>query len=430
MAKLALFGGNPAVSSPLPSWPQWDDREAAALLRVLNSGRWWLYAYGSGPRPDGGQDDEVAEVERFEREFAAVHHLKHAYAVTSGTSALELTLDACGIGPGDEVITTGYTFIATSSAILSRCALPVYVDIDPDTYNLDPARIEEAISPRTRAIEVVHLGGEICDMDAILAIARKHGLMVIEDAAQATGSILEGGRAAGSMGDASGYSFQASKVLNAGEGGVCASQDDAIAERLWSLRNCGRSRTGVWYEHHRVGYNHRMNEFQGALLRCQLLRLADQCRTRERNYHRLMKKLTAIPGIAARRIRSDSVQRCLSVFIVTFTGEGWDGIHRDRMLEALRAEGVPATLGYGWANYRNPAFLNMQRDLGHRAFAFGVERFPDWAAYAERCPATERACKERAIFMPHALLLGDESTGNLIADAFAKVYEYRDELRR
>jgi len=348
--------------------------------------------------------------------------------VTSGTNALELALQACDVGPGDEVITTGYTFIATSSAILSRYALPVYVDIDPDTYNLDATRIEEAITPKTRAIEVVHLGGEICDMDAILAIARKHNLKVIEDAAQATGSILRGNQGAGGLGDAGTFSFQASKVVTAGEGGACTAQDEQIAERLWSYRNCGRSKTGVWYEHPRIGHNHRMGEFQGTVLRAQLRRLPDQCRTRQRNYDLFLAKMAGVPGFAARKLRPDAAQRCLSVFIVSFTGEGWDGLHRDVVLEALRAEGVPATLGYGWANYRNPAFATMQQSMGDRAFAFGVKRFPDWLQYAERCPATERACRDRAIFMPHALLLGGEADIQMLADAFAKVYKHRAEL--
>ncbi len=428
MNQLALFGGNKAVTRPWPRWPIHNQAEAEGLRRVLNSGKWWLYAYGGGPRPDGTASSDVSEVEQFEREFAAAHFVKHCYAVTSGTNALEIALQACEVGPGDEVITTAYTFIATSSAILSRFALPVYVDIDPETYNLDPARIEEAITPRTRAIEVVHLGGEICNMDAILAIARKHNLKVIEDAAQASGSVLRGNKGAGGLGDVGTFSFQASKVVTAGEGGACTAQDDVLAERLWSYRNCGRSKTGLWYEHPRIGHNDRMGEFQGTVLRAQLSRLAAQCQTRQRNYDSFLAKMAGIPGIAARKLRPDAAQRCLSVFILTFTGEGWDGLHRDVVLEALRAEGVPATLGYGWANYRNPAFLNMQQALGNRAFAFGVERLPDWLRYVQRCPATERACRERAIFMPHALLLGSEADMQMLADAFAKVYEHRSEL--
>jgi dTDP-4-amino-4,6-dideoxygalactose transaminase len=428
MSNLALLGGPKAVPRSWWGWPVHDEAEAAGLTRVLESGKWWLYAYGGGPRPDGSASADISEVEQFERDFAAAHFVKHCYAVTSGTTALELALQACDIGPGDEVITTAYTFVASSSAILSRCALPVFVDIEPDTYNLDPARIAEAISAKTRAIEVVHLGGEICDMEAIRALARRHELKVIEDAAQATGSILEGKQGAGGLGDVGTYSFQASKVVTAGEGGACAAQDDQLAERLWSYRNCGRSKTGVWYEHSRMGHNYRLGEFQGAILRAQLARLPAQCQTRQRNYESFLAKIAGLPGFAPRKLRSDAAQRCLSVFILTFTGEGWDGLRRDGVLEALRAEGVPATLGYGWATYRNPAFLNLQQALGSRAFAFGIERFPEWLQYAERCPATERACSERAIFMPHALLLGSEADMQVLADAFAKVYEHRAEL--
>ncbi len=184
----------------------------------------------------------------------------------------------------------------------------------------------------------------------------------------------------------------------------------------------------MWYEHPRVGHNNRMGEFQGTVLRAQLARVKEQCETRQRNYDSFLAKLAKIPGFAARKLRPDAAQRCLSVIILTFTGEGWDGIHRDAVLEALRAEGVPATLGYGWANYRNPLFANMQQELGNRAFAFGVKKFPNWLEYAERCPATERACQERAIFMPHAIMLGTEADVQMLADAFAKVYEHRAEL--
>ena len=136
----------------------------------------------------------------------------------------------------------------------------------------------------------------------------------------------------------------------------------------------------------------------------------------------------AIPGIVPRKLRTDVAQRCISIVMLTFTGEGWDGIHRDTVVKALQAEGVPASIGYGWANYRNPAFLHMQETMGRRAFVYGVDRFPDWLKYAERCPATERACRERAVFIPHSTMLGDEADVQLIADAFAKVYEHRVEL--
>lgn len=428
MGKLALFGGPKTITGPLAKWPVFDEQDERALLDVLHSGKWWLYAYGGGPRPDGKITEDMGQVERFEREFAAAHLVKHAFGVTSGTDALEVALKACDIGPGDEVITTGYTFIATSSSIMSVCAMPVYVDIHPETYNIDPARIEEAITPKTRAIMVVHLGGEICDMDAIMAIARKHKLLVIEDACQSAGAIIRGNQAAGGIGDVGTFSFQASKVMSSGEGGLVTTQNDDIAEKSWSYRNCGRIKTGVWYEHHHNATNCRMPEWQGAILRGQLRRLPEQCERRRQNYEAFLSKIRGMPGLAPRVLHPEGTQRCLSVIVLRFTGEGWDGVHRNDFVKALQAEGVPISSGYGWANYMNPLFRNIQETMGHRAFAFGVDRFPDFRQYAERCPVTERACSREATFMLHDVFLTDEAGVGKLAAAFAKVYEGRAQI--
>lgn len=430
MNSLALCGGPKTITAPLAKWPVHDQQDEQALLDVLHSGKWWLYAYGGGPRPDGTVSNDVGQVEQFEREFASAHGLKHCYATNSGTTALEIALKACDIGPGDEVITTPYTFIATSSAILSVCAMPVYVDIHPDSYNLDPARIAEAVTPKTRAIMVVHLGGEFCDMDAVMAIARKHHLKVIEDACQATGAFIGDHRAAGGIGDVGTFSFQASKVMSCGDGGLAVSQDDTIGERLWSYRNCGRSRTGLWYEHHRIGTNIRMPEWQGAILRGQLRRLAAQCEHRQQAYDAFISKINDIPGIKPRVLNPQGTRRNLSVVILRFTGEGWNGVHRDELVKALQAEGVPINGGYGWANYMNPVFADMQKNMGHRAFAYGVERFPDWRQYAQRCPVTERACAGEAMFMLHDVFLADGEGVQKLADAFHKVYECRGQIKK
>ena len=144
----------------------------------------------------------------------------------------------------------------------------------------------------------------------------------------------------------------------------------------------------------------------------------------------LREKMKGIPGIVQRRLRPDGLQRCTSVVILRYTGEGWDGPHRNTVLKALQAEGLPCGYGYGWPNYKNPAFIRMQETTGHRAFAFGVDKFPDWSAYAERCPASERACDHEAIFLMHEVFLGDRADMQMIADAFGKVYEYRHELAR
>ena len=277
MTQLALFGGPKAVQKPFSSWPIWNEDDKATLMDVLESGKWWMYAYGEAEL--GSELDERhqrSQVEQFEEEFAQLHQVKHGIAVTNGSTALDICMRAIGLDAGDEVITTPYTFFATSGCILNANALPVYVDIDANTYNLDPTQIEAAITSRTRAILPVYFGGELADVDAIARIAAKHGLKVIEDAAQAQGVSLRSGRYAGSFGEAAIFSFQASKCLTSGEGGLILTNSDAMAEAAWSLRHYGRSKDGLWYEHHRLGWNSRMSEFQGALLRTQLRRLPEQ----------------------------------------------------------------------------------------------------------------------------------------------------------
>ena len=244
----------------------------AAVLSTLRSGR-----YALGP-----------EVEAFERAFAAYCGAKHAVAVNTGTSALHLALLAAGIAPGDEVITTPATFVATVAAIRYAGATPVFVDIDPERWTLDPSKLEAAVSPRTRAIVPVHLHGRLADMAAIVAIARRHGLKVIEDAAQAHGA-FRGEVGAGSFGDAGCFSFYPGKNLGAcGEGGAVTTDDDAMAETMRRLRDWGQEGR---YNHVLEGFNYRMDAVQGAALRVKLQRLQSWTDARRRiaaRYHALL----------------------------------------------------------------------------------------------------------------------------------------------
>jgi dTDP-4-amino-4,6-dideoxygalactose transaminase len=431
MSKLAIRGGTKLVDRAFPTWPVHDDEDEKNLLSVLRRNKWWMYAFGTDELAPGEASGEISQVEQFEREFARAQRVQHCLTLNSGSSALEVALEACGIGPGDEVITTPYTFIATSSCIFSRFALPVYVDVDPETYNIDATKIEAAITPKTRAILPVYFGGEIADMDAINAIAKKHNLRVIEDAAQAQGAILDDGRAAGGLGDIGCFSFQESKIMTAGEGGACTTNDDALADLIWSYRHCGRQRDGgAWYEHHRIGHNFRMTDFQGTLLRGQLRRLKTQCETRMANFKVFCGVIESVPGITPFKLHPKAVQHSLYLPMLRYDPRPWEGIDRARVVEALDAEGAGVGVGYGWPNYKNPVFQNMQDNLGHQAFAFGVDRFPDWASYAECCPVAERACKSEAIWMPHEVLEGTAADAKLFADCFVKVYENRSELMR
>ena len=265
---LALFGGSPVRTQPFPRWPIFGDAEEARLLRSLRSGNWGRL-----------HGEEVAE---FERRFAAMHGCRHGIAVVNGTVSLRIALLAAGIQAEDEVIVPPYTFISTASAVIEANAIPVFADVELETFNLDPRAVEAAITPRTKAIIPVHFAGQPAAMDRLMAIAREHRLVVIEDAAHAHGA-SDNGRPAGSLGHMASFSFQSSKNLTAGEGGIIITNDDATAEACRSIHNCGRVPDGIWYEHHVVAGNYRLGEFQGAVLNAQLDRLDDQTATRDAN---------------------------------------------------------------------------------------------------------------------------------------------------
>src|SRR5262245_40609396 len=233
--KLAIFGGKPVRKKPFTRWPIFGKPEETRLLRVLRSGAWG--------RLHGN------EVEHFEKAFAEAHGCKHGIAVVNGTVSLRIGLVAAGIRAEDEVIVPPYTFLSTATAVIEANAVPVFADISLDTFNLDPCAIERAITARTRAIIPVHFAGQPAEMDEIMAIAQKHKLIVLEDAAHAHGASYRN-RPAGSIGHLGSFSFQSSKNMTAGEGGVITTNDDTLAEACRSIQNCGRVPGGIWYEHH------------------------------------------------------------------------------------------------------------------------------------------------------------------------------------
>jgi dTDP-4-amino-4,6-dideoxygalactose transaminase len=430
MAQLALFGGPKAVQKPFPSWPIWNEDDKAALIDVLESGKWWMYAYGEAEL--GSELDQLhqhSQVEQFEEEFAQLHHVKHGIAVTNGSTALDICMRSIGLEAGDEVITTPYTFFATSGCILNANALPVYVDIDPKTYNLDPAQIEAAITPRTRAILPVYFGGELADVDAIARIAAKHGLKVIEDAAQAQGVSLRGGRYAGSFGEAAIFSFQASKCLTSGEGGLILTNSDAIAEAAWSLRHYGRSKEGLWYEHHRLGWNSRMSEFQGALLRAQLRKLPGQNARRMANVKYFFERLSHLEGLTPLALHPEGDTHSHYLIMLRYDSAAWDGLPRERFLEALNTEGVPATAGYSFPSFDNPIFQRLDLRSSRSVYMCGRTSSVDYSDFARKCPNAIRACREEAIWLMHHLFLGDKSDVDTLVEAILKIKQHSHELR-
>jgi dTDP-4-amino-4,6-dideoxygalactose transaminase len=407
-SQLAILGGAPVRTAPFPTWPIYGDAEEAALLRTLRSGKWG--------KLDGG------EVPAFERRFAEYCVAKHAIAVVNGTVSLRIALLAAGIAAGDEVIIPPYTFFATASAVVEANATPVFVDINRDTFNVDPALIERAITPRTRAIIVVHLGGLPCDMDAIMAIGREHDVTVIEDAAHAHGSEYKG-RRVGAIGHMGSFSFQSSKNLTCGEGGIIMTNDDALAERCRSIHNCGRVPGGAWYEHHVVSGNYRLGEFAGAILNCQLDRLDEQTDRRDASGKYLDGKLSKIPGIAPQKRTADATRHAQHLYSLRID-ERVFGAPRANVLKAIAAEGVPIAGGYVVPLHRQPMFAS-------KAFGpyTGYENARPNLDYRDvSLPVVERISASEGAWMTHNLLLGTQSDMNDIVRAFEKVYEHRAAL--
>jgi dTDP-4-amino-4,6-dideoxygalactose transaminase len=279
----ALLGGPKTRKEPFPSWPKFDTTEEKALLDVLRSGKWYR---GSGQA-----------VKQFEEAFASLTGAKQALATCNGTAALYVALNVLGVQPGDEVIVPPYTFTATVNAVLRMHALPVFVDTDIETFQMDPARLEAAITPATRAIMPVHLGGNVFDLDAIGGIAARHRIPLIEDACQAHLAEWKG-RKVGTFGATGCFSFQASKNLNSGEGGAILFQDEALRERAYAFHNngSGLKAIGANFTYATSGTNLRLTEFQAALLSAQMTRLQAQTRTRTENGRYLSAMLREIPG--------------------------------------------------------------------------------------------------------------------------------------
>jgi dTDP-4-amino-4,6-dideoxygalactose transaminase len=379
--------------------------EEERLLGVLRSGRWG--------RLDGD------EVSRFERRFAEMHGCRHAIAVTSGTVALRVALLASGLQAGDEVIVPAYTFVATATAVVEANAIPVFGDIDLETFNLDPLSVAIAITPRTKAVIPVHFAGMPADMDGISRLAREHGLVIIEDAAHAHGSGFRNAPV-GSLGRLAAFSFQSSKNLTAGEGGIITTNDDRLAEACRSIQNCGRLPGGLWYEHHVISGNYRLGEFQGALLDCQLDRLQEQIDRREFNGQRLAQRLDALPGLYPQGRTASCSRHSYHLFMLRLD-PGEFGAPRDGVLRALAAEGIPCSAGYGFPLPAQPIF---------RTKAFGPY-VPNAAARLDysssRCPNAEMVCAQ-AIWFGQNLLLGERADVDDIADAFEKIHAHRADL--
>lgn len=327
---LAIDGSSPVRETPWPSWPPpADDAQRSLLASVVDSGQWGSTA--------GPLCDDLA------RSFAERHAARHGVVLANGTLALFVALRAAGIQPGDEVIVPAYTFVACATAVLLVGAVPVIADVDSGHLHLSAATAEAARSERTRAVMPVHLAGSPAPMTELLAFAAAHDLVVVEDCAQAHGATYRG-RPVGAHGAAGTFSFQSSKAMTAGEGGLILTDDDDVARRAWSACNVGRSRGGEWYHHAEVGWNLRMTELQAALLIPWLDRLDAEITTREAFATSLDERLVAA-GLPVTLVPDPegTTRNSRHLLMLRFADTGLD---RDWILDAMAAEGVPVDAGY------------------------------------------------------------------------------------
>lgn len=396
--ELALYGGPKTVDKHFP-WPVFDQAEVDALASVVQSGAW------ANPNCDG----MVAE---FEQEFAEFCGTKYAITCANGSVAIRLALMACGVKPGDEVIIPPYTFIATASVVAEANCVPVFADIDPETYNLDPVAVEKAMTPRTKVIIPVHFAGQACNMDALMQLAVRHNLKVIEDAAHAHGGEYKG-RKLGSIGDAGCFSFQSSKNLTSGEGGIVTTNDEKLAAMVDSLRNVGRVRGGKWYEHHYLGCNYRITQLQTVLLSHQMKRLGEQTRKRNENGLYLNSLLERIPGITPLTRGHGETMHTYHIYIFRYDKNFFNRLPKRDFANMLSAEGVPSFMGYPEPLYRQPVFQKKN---------FMCYAIPGYVDYSEvHCPVTEKACYEEAVWILQHAMLGTREDMEKFAGAIAKI---------
>jgi dTDP-4-amino-4,6-dideoxygalactose transaminase len=415
IAKPAKLGGPKAHPGGFPGWPVFDQTEEKALLDVLKSGRWFR---GNG-----------AAVAAFEAEYKKLTGAKHCLAAASGTAALSTVLGALDVGPGDEVIIPPYTFVATYNVVVLNYALPVFVDSDLESFQIDANKIEAAITPQTKALLPVHIGGSPADLDKILEVGKKHRLPVIEDACQAHLAEWRGQKL-GTLGLAGCFSFQASKNLCSGEGGAVLTNDDQFAEICFNFHNQGRARQVTGYNFTYSGTrasNLRLAEFQGRLLIAQMTRVVEQTQRRTDNANYLTKRLNEIPGIKPAKLYEGTTRSAYHLYMFRYDAAQFAGLDKGKFMAALNAEGVPCSGGYGMMN--KDAYVTALAENPHFLKVYGEKRMKNWLEQTLNCPQNDKVC-EQAVWFTQTTLLGTRTEMDQIVEAVRKIQKHAPELAR
>ncbi|MCX6080988.1 MAG: DegT/DnrJ/EryC1/StrS family aminotransferase [Chloroflexi bacterium] len=415
MTQLAILGGEKTRTDPYPEWPVWDQRDIDAVTDVIKSGRW-----GGFPFP-GPKTAELA------KKFAEMQGGGYAVPMANGTITLEVALRAAEIGWGDEVIVPAYTFQATASAPMAAGAIPVIVDVDQNNYCLDPKAVEKAITPKTKAIIPVHLGSNMTDMDAIMELANKYNLIVIEDCAHAHGARWRG-QGAGTIGHFGSFSMQSSKTLTTGEGGILLCRTPEMAAKAASIIDCGRPHAlGGGPEDDtmdfQVGGNFRLSEISAALALVGIERFPAQARQREEMAAYMDEALSEIPGVRVLKRDPRHTTRSFYRYIFAITPEEF-GVEHDVLCAAMDAEGIECWVGY-------EAMHNYQLFQPQKSKLAVPNAYPQYFKFSEmNLPEATRACEHEAVWVDEAIFrCGPKGVDDAVA-AIKKIQANSAELKK
>ena len=411
----AILGGAKSHNDLWPAWPIWKSPAyEEEVLKVLRSGVW----------------SRAKVTTEFERRWAEMIGTKRCLSVVNGTNALIAAISQFDIGPGDEVIVPPYTFVATVQAVLMNGAIPVFADIDPETFQIDPVKIEQKITPRTKALLPVHILGMPADMTKIMQIARKHNLIVIEDACQAHLAEVNNKRV-GSIGDAGCFSFQNSKNLPIGEGGAVVSDNEEFMDRCFSYQNLGfpyGTQVGtVGSGSMKLGTKIRFTEYQAAIGLAQMQNLEKETDTRWENGKYLWQKVKNIPGISPCKLYPETTKAVFHLLPLRYDKSKFKNMPRRLFLEAMKAEGVPCSPGYVPLHTQPFIKAAFESKLYQKAYPKKELNYADFLA-KNQCPANDRICNEEAIWITQNMLLAGKQSMDDIANAIDKIYNNAEKI--
>lgn len=411
--KLAILGGTPIRKNKVwPEWPYLDDTVIESVVDTTKSRNWCRIQSPSGTVPT------------WEEKFAQLMDAEYCVATGSGTQALHTSVEALGIGPGDEVITSPYTDPGTISSIISARALAVLADLDRESFQLDPEDVERRITANTKAIMPVHMMGQPADMDSIMRIAKEHDLKVIEDAAQAHLAVYRG-KKLGTIGDLGCFSFQSSKTIACGEGGAVIGNDEQLMDQCFTVHNHGTSRRGVTEV---IGPKYRMNELEAALLLGQLAGVEERFLLRNENAAYLTSRLEGFPGVRPQKLYEGTESGSFYIYAMSYRKEHFNGTDRDTFLKAVAAEGVNLG-GYVKTGLHTQPWVEHILDSRVYKTMYSAKRLKQYRDELS-CPVCDQVCQEVAMVWASGPLLGTRGDMDDIVRAIFKVYENRDELDR